>query len=85
MVPEVGVIGGLTTLSEDKVVLPDDERASLGNGRRDEISMLVHLLLLQMDHTLSLFLVVLKLPMLPMFLKFEIKGALTRGRGRDLL
>ena len=85
MVPEVGVIGGLTTLSEDKVVLPDDERASLGNGRRDEISMLIDLLLLQMDHTLSFFLVVLKLSVLSMFLKFEIEGALTRGRRRVLL
>lgn len=85
MVSEVGVIGGLATLCEDKVVLPDDEGASLGNGCRDEIGMLIHLLLLQMDHTLAFFLVVLKLPMLPVFLKFEIKGALTRGRGRDLL
>ena len=85
MVPEVGVIGGLATLGEDKVVLPDDERASLGNGRRDEISMLIDLLLLQMDHTLSFFLVVLKLSVLSMFLKFEIEGALTRGRRRVLL
>ena len=85
MVPEVGVIRGLAALGEDKVILSDDEGTSLGNGRRDEISMLIHLLLLQMDHTLSFFLVVLKLSVLSMFLKFEIEGALTRGRRRVLL
>ena len=46
--------------------------------------MLVHLLLLQMDHTLSFFLVVLKLPMLSMFLKFEIEGSFAR-RGRRVV
>lgn len=83
----------LATLSEHEVILADDERASLaerwhGIARvlwRRRLRLLLLLIELNDGDTLPFLFVVLKLPVLAMFLKFEIQCSLTRCWGRVIL
>lgn len=85
-------IRALASLGEHEVVLSDYERASLAKRWHDIVRLRWHrclrlLLLMELYYatTLPFFLVVLKLPMLSMFLKFEIQCSLTRGWSRIIL